>query len=241
VKFLGLPFDEMLAVFNLEYTATEPALNLMPHGSTEAEKHFPWLAAGVVAVILLVIWLAFQQWQKTQQLEQDAATEMEQSDPEVEDAFSSSVVKPINNSPAINSVALIENVAADRVNPEPADVPVSNQDDLEEILATETMSPAAGPELVAQTETTTSEVIENSALQLSFTDECWVEVSNTQSKVLVSKIMRADESLELNSKLPLNILLGRASAVTVTFNNKPVDLSPYIQGDVARLTLGVES
>jgi cytoskeleton protein RodZ len=241
VKFLGLPFDEMLAVFNLEYTATEPALNLMPHGSTEAEKHFPWLAAGVVAVILLVIWLAFQQWQKTQQLEQDAATEMEQSDPEVEDAFSSSVVKPINNSPAINSVALIENVAADRVNPEPADVPVSNQDDLEEILATETMSPAAGPELVAQTETTTSEVIENSALQLSFTDECWVEVSNTQSKVLVSKIMRADESLELNSKLPLNILLGRASAVTVTFNNKPVDLSPYVQGDVARLTLGVES
>jgi cytoskeleton protein RodZ len=80
-----------------------------------------------------------------------------------------------------------------------------------------------------------------STLKLSFTGECWVEVTNSESKVLVSKVMRAQDSLELSSELPLKLLLGRAEFATVIFNNQQVDLSPFTQGNVARLTLGVES
>jgi cytoskeleton protein RodZ len=91
------------------------------------------------------------------------------------------------------------------------------------------------PEPVPEPETTAS------TLKLSFTGECWVEVTNSESKVLVSKVMRAQDSLELSSELPLKLLLGRAEFATVIFNNQQVDLSPFTQGNVARLTLGVES
>jgi cytoskeleton protein RodZ len=78
-------------------------------------------------------------------------------------------------------------------------------------------------------------------LKLSFSGECWVEVTDTEAKVLVSKVMRAQDSVELSSELPLKILLGHAEVATVIFNNQQVDLMPFTQGNVARLTLGVES
>ena len=36
---------------------------------------------------------------------------------------------------------------------------------------------------------------------------------------------------------PLQLVVGNASGVQVTYNDQPVDLAPYTKVDVARLTL----
>ncbi len=69
VTFLGLPHDEMLALFNLEYTSTEPSIDGFKR--TEPIKHggvgLGWLKAVFVLVIIgIVAWYAYQYWLEMQ-------------------------------------------------------------------------------------------------------------------------------------------------------------------------------
>lgn len=238
VKFLGLPFDEMLAVFNLEYSVSEPSLNLLQTGREQEDKQFPWFMLALMVVVTLVIWLAFQQWQQTQVITPSPLSESEQTD--TEDNFSPSIVEPLDTQPVT-----VEKMAPDAA--KTAEQLGTSANNLDEIIATEAVTTAAGTvdtsttSILSSEQATDTPMIEESTLQLSFTGECWVEVTNADSQVLVSKVMRADQSLLLKSDQPLNVLLGRAAAASLTFNNQSVDLSPYIDGDIARLTLGVES
>jgi len=236
VKFLGLPFDEMLAVFNLDYTSPEPALNLMPPSPDSQPKPLPWLMLSVVAGLLLVIWLAFQQWQQTQAIDAVALSETDNS-------FSESVVEPLT--PEMNPVDTdTEELPLQAVVQSAEDLGMT-EESLGEITAAEeidtitieTEQVSVTPQITDEQTATETEAV----LKLSFSGECWVEVTNADSQVLVSKVMQAEQSLLLKSDQPLNILLGRAKVANVTFNNQSVDLTPYMSGDVARLTLGVES
>jgi len=238
VKFLGLPFDEMLAVFNDEYRTNEPGLNLFQHGHGQQERQFPWFMLALIGIVMVVIWLAFQQWQQTQALQQADLSDVESV--ETDDTFSPSIVEPLDAiQPSNEAMATAAEQTAEELG-----IAANN---LDEITATEAVTTA--PDVVdndsqaTMTEKPATEPLpgEESTLQLSFSGECWVEVTNADSQVLVSKVMRADQSILLKSDQPLSILLGRAKAASVTYNNQSVDLSPHMQGDVARLTLGVES
>jgi len=243
VKFLGLPFDEMLAVFNLEYSVNEPGINLMQRGRSKEDKQFPWFMFALIAIVLLVIWLAFQQWQQTQALEQSLLSDDEQT--ETDDSFSPSVVEPLTENSSTNAQPQTEQTAPEKART--AEDLGTSENNLNEITATEASSTAAGIS-EANTQLSVEEMqaaeavpTEESTLQLSFSGECWLEVTNADSQVLVSKVMRAEQSILLKSEQPLSILLGRSDVASVTFNNQPVDLTPYTEGDVARLTLGAES
>lgn len=251
VKFLGLPYEEMLAVFNLEYSAKEPAIDLKHRGHSVNERAFPWFMLALVAIILVVIWLAYQQWQQTQSLEQ-SSTAPESQPAEVEDeAFNDSVVEPLQNDSTLSPQPAQQNDSAPLTQESlsaTADALGLSDDNLKEINAAEQINSAsetaAGQQAgmtPLQAETQQQAATEASTLRLSFSEACWVEVTNADAKVLVSKKMQANDSLELSSDKSLSVLLGRATAATVYFNNQQVDLKPYTRGDVARLTLGVES
>lgn len=238
VKFLGLPYEEMLAVFNLEYTATEPSLNLRQHTQGSDDKAFPWFMLALIAIVALVLWLAYQQWQNSQAMQQAAVAE-QQSSENPDDTFADSIVEPMQTLPETGSTQSASEAADDQAGM--SDTLTISDESLSEINATEQL--AGGDLATVQNE---DKVVEQpadlaSTLRLSFNGECWVEVTNDADRVLVSKVMQAKDSLELSSEQPLHVLLGRADAATVIFNDKQVDLKPYTQGDVARLTLGVES
>src|SRR5690554_4720201 len=70
VKFLGLPQDEMMAGFNLEFNEVEnerhshaPVQPLKP-----ARNSFPWLPVGLLLAVLVVGWFGFQQWQTSKSI-----------------------------------------------------------------------------------------------------------------------------------------------------------------------------
>jgi cytoskeleton protein RodZ len=248
VKFLGLPHDEMLAVFNLEYSASEPTLNLNQHRHGVNESPFPWLMLFFVVIVLLVGWFAYQQWQVEQMATQTS------SDDQTEEfaAEGSNFMEPVPATPTeivVDEPAVVAEPLSTGSEYDSADELALAQNDLSEPDAGELMPEqdvAVEPEAETEQAVIEPEPVPEpeapaSTLKLSFSGECWVEVTNSESKVLVSKVMRAQDSLELSSELPLKLLLGRAEFATVIFNNQQVDLSPFTQGNVARLTLGVES
>jgi cytoskeleton protein RodZ len=75
-------------------------------------------------------------------------------------------------------------------------------------------------------------------LQLTFVDECWVEVKSTAGDNLYSDLSRAGATLTLEGRGPFRILLGYAPAVSMTFNGEPVTLAPHTRNNVATLVLG---
>ena len=67
VKFLELPYDEMMAAFEREYSVTEPRRKITREAVIE-KKSFPW--GGLFSALFLLLalsaggWFLYQQWQK---------------------------------------------------------------------------------------------------------------------------------------------------------------------------------
>lgn len=75
-------------------------------------------------------------------------------------------------------------------------------------------------------------------LQLTFTDECWIRITDGSGKEVASGLRRAGEVLELSGDTPFELHLGNANGVQLRFNGQPVDISSSIRGNVARIKLG---
>ena len=93
--------------------------------------------------------------------------------------------------------------------------------------------PQLAPAPVAQAAATAG----TGALGLAFKGESWAEVRDRDGKVLFSERRNVGGDQALEGAAPLTVTIGRASAVTVTWRGKAVDLAPHTKGEVARLTL----
>jgi len=69
----------------------------------------------------------------------------------------------------------------------------------------------------------TSNSMQLDSLRLTFTDECWVEVTDALNDVLFADVKMAGDSLALEGVAPFNVMLGNVRAVELTFNGKAVD------------------
>lgn len=75
-------------------------------------------------------------------------------------------------------------------------------------------------------------------LTLDYTADCWTRVTDADGKVLYSGLSKAGASRTLVGKTPLDLHLGFASGVQVSFNGEAVSLSGKTRGETARLKLG---
>ena len=77
------------------------------------------------------------------------------------------------------------------------------------------------------------------SLRLVFDKECWVEIKDKYGKTLSKQVNAAGSELRLDGEAPFDLVIGHAKAVRLFYQDKPVDLDPYVNAgsDVARLTL----
>ncbi|QLC74038.1 helix-turn-helix domain-containing protein [Pseudomonas sp. LPB0260] len=75
-------------------------------------------------------------------------------------------------------------------------------------------------------------------VELSFSADCWTQLTDANGKILVSSLKRAGDSLRLVGKAPLELRLGFARGAQVTYNGQAVDVAPFTTGETARLKLG---
>ncbi|RJX74313.1 DUF4115 domain-containing protein [Vibrio sinensis] len=110
--------------------------------------------------------------------------------------------------------------------------------------ATDTTDTPATTEATAETpaaEVIASEVVEKpvvaNLLEMSFNDDCWIQVKDATGKTLATGIKKGGESLQLAGTAPYKVILGAPENVSMTLASEPVDLSRYTSGKVARFTL----
>ena len=74
-------------------------------------------------------------------------------------------------------------------------------------------------------------------VRMMFTRESWVEVRDGRGRVVFSQLNAAGTSQAVNAAPPLRLVVGNASGVRLLHNDRLIDLAPFTQVDVARLTL----
>lgn len=77
-------------------------------------------------------------------------------------------------------------------------------------------------------------------LQLEFSGDSWVEITDAAGSRLEFDLLRAGQSREYRGRAPFRLLLGRASAVEVTVDGVPVEFDGQDLAGKAEVTLDAE-
>lgn len=103
-------------------------------------------------------------------------------------------------------------------------------------LASVQTSPAAA------TDATTAEAaapVSGQTFQMSFSDNCWVQISTTEGKVVHSGLMQAGQTINIPQEGPLQVVIGAVEAVSsIQLAGSPVELPSNKQSGVVRLRVG---
>ena len=72
---------------------------------------------------------------------------------------------------------------------------------------------------------------------LQFDGESWVEIHSGTGKLLVAQLHASGTERVVSGVPPFAVVIGNAQQVRLSYNDKPVDLTPYVKVEVARFTL----
>ncbi len=95
---------------------------------------------------------------------------------------------------------------------------------------TSPVTPAAAPEAAAS-------AAAMPLLRLTATAASWVEVQDGQGQTVFSRTLARGEAATLDARPPLRVLVGNASATTMTYRGQVTDLAPHTRNNVARIEL----
>lgn len=78
-------------------------------------------------------------------------------------------------------------------------------------------------------------------LQISFSSDCWIEVTDSAGARLVSSLQREGDRVDVTGQMPLNVVIGAVDAVAdISFQGEPVDMSEYrVVNNRAQFTLEI--
>jgi cytoskeleton protein RodZ len=100
--------------------------------------------------------------------------------------------------------------------------------------------PKAAPEAVADTrvaEAANASAVDDAPLVLAFRDFSWTEVKDRNGRVLLKRMNGGGTAQTISGAPPLDVVIGNAADVMLTWKGRRLDLAPYTRGNVARFIL----
>ncbi|MDF3014309.1 MAG: hypothetical protein K0Q78_2513 [Cellvibrio sp.] len=76
------------------------------------------------------------------------------------------------------------------------------------------------------------------AISFSFTEECWLEVSDAKGDVLVADLQSAGSHLQLQGKAPFDVKLGNSPAASIKLNGDTIAIVPALGTNVLSIKMG---
>ena len=250
VKFLGLPEDEFLAAFNIEYTIADPTLSVARNHDEITNKKFAWLPSLLFITALVIAWITYQQTDDTADIVIEEASPSFLSTLENSDVSTTDDSKDLENIVPDSQLEMNEleqlGSADSQVlgnSEQSKDATIDNPETVTgEDLDTVGLQNSADELINNELKPEIATIISSEAvLDLRFSDDCWAQVRDADNMVLLNKLMTKNDSIVLKGRTPLTVTLGRASVTQVRFNDELFDPSAFTQRDVARFTLGAES
>ncbi|MGF1908826.1 cytoskeleton protein RodZ [Vibrio kasasachensis] len=246
-KVVSVDEREVLAALDESIGSQPPQEQEMKSFSrkTNRERHDSRIMAITWGIVIVIVAISSIWWWQNQQKdvveltgEDDAAlvTETVNQPLEIERTIQPSdyaveEVQPASNNEAFTPAAEenTPSTSSDTTLPSLEAVPVNS--------AQATSQESAVTDAQTQAPTVATNVDNSNSMQLSFNDECWVQVKDATGKTILNGIKGAGESVTVEGKKPYNIILGAPENVSITLASEPVDLSGYTAGKAARFTL----
>ncbi|MBA5205099.1 cytoskeleton protein RodZ [Pectobacterium aroidearum] len=265
-KLVHLPEDELLPAVDKQAIPKTISVSPMQSFSLKKsrKKRDGWLMTITWLVVLVVLGLTGAWWWQNHQAQQAEINSMVDHASSMQAQTEGQPVSLIDNSapqetvtpnsaaaPASTPVDLSATVTATPSTPSsvssttPSTAPSSQSPSQANtaqhqavgngLLGAGAVAPAAGT--VAES----NPVSAAHALVMTFTADCWLEVTDASGKKLFSGMQRNGGTLNLDGQSPYKLKIGAPAAVQIQFQGKPVDLSRFVRSNqVARLTLTAE-
>jgi len=74
-------------------------------------------------------------------------------------------------------------------------------------------------------------------LTLKFERDSWVEIHGRNAKLLTSRLNPGGTEQTIEGRPPFSLVIGNAQHVRLSYDERPIDLAPYVKVEVARFTL----
>jgi cytoskeleton protein RodZ len=152
---------------------------------------------------------------------------------------------PIDSTTANTPVVVVEKTATlpthDRPNPTEDVSPASPTTSVPTFSAataetTTNTKPESPPPSTEKTEKNPP-LVSGDTVILSATEASWIEVRDAQGQLKIQKLLTKGETVGLSGGLPYSVVIGRSDLVSVQFQGKPFDMTPYAKNNVARFQL----
>lgn len=172
--------------------------------------------------------------EQQQDPEQDAGS-LQEPEPEPAVDGSEARVRTEDEAPAQDTVTAPESTAGETTDEAfvTADEPVAAETEIP--VVTSTTEPALAESAPAEDPSDTGR------LQVSFSSDCWIEVTDSAGARLVSSLQRDGDRVDVTGQVPLNVVIGAVDAVAdISFQGEPVDMSEYrVVNNRAQFTLEI--
>ncbi|OLQ92617.1 transcriptional regulator [Vibrio panuliri] len=246
-KVVNADEGEVLAALDATMGTQPPQEQKMKSFSrkTNREKHDNRIMALTWGIVIVIVAISSVWWWQNKQKdaleitnEDEAALVVEsESTPLLDTSVDELTAEPSNENSDENapvSPVAEDSQAANELTPLEASDDLSQNSAETAPLAPVTETQSAQPQA---DEAVSKPAVSANHLELSFNDECWVQVKDSTGKTLLSGIKRGGETVTLDGKKPYNVILGAPENVSITLASEPVDLSGYTAGKAARFTL----
>ena len=100
-------------------------------------------------------------------------------------------------------------------------------------------NPVATPVVEAAPVRTSPAVVPagSAALGFTFNGESWVQVTDANGKIVLSRRFVAGDAEEVVGRAPFSVVIGNANSTRMAFNGREFDLVAHTRGAVARMTV----
>lgn len=143
----------------------------------------------------------------------------------------SSVLLVADGIPAVESTASSTDSVSSTTS---SDAVQSTTQSVSSVAASVESSSQASVAVVPVTANTTGLAV----LALSFTAECWLEVSDARGDVLAADLQAAGSRLQLQGEAPFDVKLGNAHAARIELNGETIAITPLPTTNVLSLKVG---
>lgn len=235
---------DMLGVAQVQRSEMQSFSNLT---EKQAEhSRLMWFSYLIAAILfgLMVLW-----WLQEPKLSVNLFNQ-----PEQEQSVNSQVDTTVEGNTEVNVAQ--KNTAA----PKLASVEINNQDDTvkvveseqetfattiaeqtdnavieESVAATTKLEPTIEPEVNAEI------VPDVSTAVFTFSGDCWVNIHDATGERIAWGVKKSGYVMTISGKAPLKVTLGRPELATINFNDKPIDMTSFNAGNIAKFTLPLTS
>jgi cytoskeleton protein RodZ len=105
------------------------------------------------------------------------------------------------------------------------------------VRAQASAEPEAAPDAASDEADTAAAPAVDGVLQLEFGGDSWVEIRDASGRMVHRQLDYAGSNAVVRGTPPFDIVIGNAAQVRMTYNDRPIDLKPFIDVTVARFTL----